>query len=126
MANFKSAALPILLGLLLVSLGGSLRAAPDNRLGMALMAAFVASDGALIRGSGVTSAAKLGTGSYLVQFDRPVSLDDPTGCFFVGNSYFQDVIVTPTRQPPNGVSVATKSAGNFVDASFYLLVYCAR
>jgi hypothetical protein len=93
---------------------------------MALMAAFVASDGTLIRGSGATGASRAGLGSYLVQFDRAVSLDDPTGCFFVANSYFQDVLVTPTRQAPNGVSVATKSGGNFVDASFYLLVFCPR
>jgi hypothetical protein len=101
-------------------------AAADNMLGMAIMAAAVTGDGTLFRGSGAISAMRHGTGSYSVQFDRDVSRDDPTGCFFFVNSFAQDVIATPSRAPPKGVTVVTKFQGNFVDVGFYLLVYCAR
>jgi hypothetical protein len=104
--------------------------APDGTLGMALLSAAVNSNGTLARGSGVTSTASLGGGSYQVIFDRNV-----TQCVYVAtigdpsNSAAGpgQTDVAQRAGNVNGVFLRTSnSAGTFTNLSFYLLVFCNK
>ena len=101
-------------------------AAPDDTLGMAILAARVNSDGTLASGSGATGAFKDSPGSYRVDFDRDVS-----GCYFSANNsgYSASPLYAVTLPFPavaNRVWVLLYNNDGFADGSFYLLVYCAR
>jgi hypothetical protein len=113
------------------------RAAPDNTLGMAIMSATVSSAGTLTRGSGVNSVEKTGTGSYTVAFNR--RLENCTCVVNLGGEDGNtDYIVSwkanancPGFQKP--VNVATIYTSRDLqnqylmsDASFHLLVFCAK
>ena len=124
MTNFRFAALFIALVVMVASITGSLRAAPDNTLGMAILAASVNSDGTLLAGSGAASAAKLGTGQYRVDFDR-----DVLSCFRAAtleSSAGEIRAITDTVTFNRVLVVTANSGGSISDASFNLLVYCAR
>src|SRR5262245_2487505 len=69
--------------LIVTAAASSAPAAPDNTLGMAIFGAYVDQDGTLLRGSGITGSAKLGTGQYDVVFGRDVS-----NCFYNVTSIF--------------------------------------
>ncbi len=93
-----------------------------------LLAAFVASNGALTRGSGATNALSLGTGLYEVGFNR-----DVTQCYYSANSFDASSRVVQQLQPrsgnPNGVFLSLKTtdgANTLVNGSFYLTVFCPR
>ena len=98
-------------------------AAPDDTLGMALLAADVSSTGELVRGSGAISATRSGMGDYVVAFDRIVG-----NCFPVATLGSQASIadgLISTAQNGNGVTVATFSApATPADRSFHLVVFC--
>lgn len=113
-----------------LSLAGPVYAAPDGTLGMALLGAAVNGDGTLTRGSGTTSATKLGgTGNYEVEFDRDLST-----CFFVatvgpagGGSSQGEVNVALRGGNSSAVFVDTnESDGTAADKPFHLMVFCAR
>src|SRR5688572_4789338 len=59
------------------SRSGVAPAAADQKLGMALMSAVVASDGTLVAGAGAVSVTRLNAGVYNVAFERSV-----VGCTF--------------------------------------------
>jgi hypothetical protein len=130
--NLKSAALFTMFGILLASLAGSLRAAPDNALGMALMSATVAADGTLVRGSGATSAKKIGTGEYLVQFDRSIA-DCSCVASVGGNSPFVTYVLAhvatancPSFAAPGKADIATSFDNTALDKDFHLIVFCPK
>jgi len=90
--------------------------------------AVVNTDGTLSRGSGVTSASKISTGSYQVIFDR-----DITQCAFTatrgqpgtGTVGFGFIDVALRAGTTNGVFVKTAdSAATQTDVSFHLRVDC--
>jgi hypothetical protein len=110
--------------------GAPASAAPDNTLGMALMAAeVVGANGSLIRGSGATGASRSSEGLYVVTFDR-----DVTECFY--SATFTNIIglLNPGRTLQantfngNGVRVRLLRAADdtVVDADFQLIVFCPR
>lgn len=105
-------------------------AAPDQTLGIALMAAAVNADGTLARGSGQTGSTKVGTGDYEVDFGR-----DVTGCFYTVStgapsaaSVLPGMIqAEPRGGTPNGVFVKNvDGSGAPADTAFYLTVLCTR
>jgi hypothetical protein len=118
------AGVAIAAGLLsLVPAPRSASAAPDNTLGMAIMAARVKSNGTLDAGSGTTGTIlKTGTGAYVIAFDRNVE-----ACFHTASlTNIPGQVLTLTASD-NSVAVGTQdSSGTFVDAAFSLLVYCPR
>ena len=101
-------------------------AAPDNTRGMALMGAYIGSDGAFRSGSGVIANYKLATGDYQVLFDRnisecivsatPVSLGDRRSA----------TVYVPPGNPASVEVVTWDSAGAVSDTPFYLFVFCSK
>jgi hypothetical protein len=99
-------------------------ATPDNTLGMAILAARLNANGAIIQRSGGTTLNKSFPGIYHVGFNRDVSK-----CF-----YTVTLIVHQgqTRAQPSSLGVTKvavtphDSSGAFKDADFYLLVYCNK
>jgi hypothetical protein len=100
-------------------------AAADQTLGMALMGAYVDSNGALLSGAGATGASRtFDPGQYEVDFNR-----DVFGCFYsAGGREFSAVAINLQRGGnPNGVQlVMVDSTGAPVNAAFYLIVFCAK
>ncbi len=93
------------------------------------LAAVVAADGSVVRGSGVTSTnAKLGgNGLYTVDFDR--NLSDCVWVAQIGNGNGTPTIYgemsTFLAGSPNGIFVQTAgSNGVLADRPFHLLVHC--
>lgn len=126
MTNFKAAALFAVFGILLALPGTTLRAAPDNTLGMALMGAYVRySDGALIRASGVTASQRVDVGRYVLTFDRTV--DD---CFITANVYDAGVGVgyaVVWLQSGNSATILTHNTGGTrADHQFHVIAFCPR
>jgi hypothetical protein len=118
-----------------VMLGGlraQVLAAPDDTLGVAHMSAVVATDGTFVanKSSGVIGSAKTAGGTYTIQFRREV-----TNCTYVAS-----LGDTGTALPPVGSALVALSgtnsstvfvetvnpAGALADASFHLIVFCAR
>ena len=91
-------------------------------------AAVVTSLGQLVRGRGVTSAARTDVGRYQVIFDR-----DVRGCFYNATVGDVSAVGPPGGQvtvgglatSANGVAVrTTNSAGDLANRPFHLLVSC--
>lgn len=99
--------------------------APVSGLGMALLAAFVSSNGNLITGAGATNSFLIGstTSSYEIDFNRDVS-----NCFYQVSSYFSgyNLMVEPRTQVPNSVYVYSSYSGVATTDAFYLTVFCAN
>jgi hypothetical protein len=100
--------------------------AADGTLGMALMGAFVQSDGTLLRGAGATGAAHVSAGTYVVDFVR-----DASGCYYSatsdGNGF--TISAAPQAGNVNGVFLEFTRAdgsGTLIDSEFYLTVFCAK
>jgi hypothetical protein len=106
-------------------------AAADGTLGMALMYAAVASDGTLLRGSGVVSSDGIAAGNYGVRFERSIA-----NCGYVATLVGSPPGVTPL----SGSASATRSAGNSSELivitedtggasasrPFHVMVFCPR
>ena len=123
MQNFRLATYAALVTFFATSTPTSLKAAPDNTLGMAIMFAYVGADGTLQNGSGATGASRGSLGGYRVTFDRDVS-----NCGYsatVYNSIGRTAVVMPSDNNAT-VIVATSTSQNLSDNNFYLLVYCTR
>jgi hypothetical protein len=103
-------------------------AAPDNTLGMALMAATVAGNATLIRGAGVVAVGR-GSGAkgdFVVTFDR--SLANCT-CTATLMSAFESTIaaICPRGdQLLNQVEVVTWFQAQAFDLAFHLIVFCPK
>jgi hypothetical protein len=99
------------------------RAAADNTLGMALMAARVDADGTLLAGSGVTGVIYLGGGQYEIDFDRDVSK-----CFYSVTAYFPRLLeAEPRTINVKGVFVLIENnSQTAVDTRFDLTVFCNK
>jgi len=99
--------------------------APDGTLGMALMGAFVDSDGTLIRGAGATSVTFISTGQFVVEFNRDVST-----CFYSAVAFDTAAVfvVHPNGTILNSLAVQLVYGDTHepVPTSFYLTVFCAR
>lgn len=132
MTNLKSAIAFTLLGILLATLTGSPRAAPDNTRGMALMAATVDTDGTLVRGAGALSSHTTGNpGDYVVQFNR-----DVTDCTYVASvggpvspvAYTSNVSANApgTASGSDTVRVVTSNNGALANYPFHLIVFCVK
>lgn len=87
--------------------------------------AVVASNGSLVRGSGVTAASQpFGTGTYQVEFNRDVS-----GCAYAVTPTGQAVMdfAQPRGGNPNAVYVQFETATSTpakINSSFNLAVFC--
>lgn len=136
MTRFGIAAFFTLFGILLGSLGGSLRAAPDKTLGMAMMFASVDFDGTLLGGAGAVSADQFTTGGYTVTFGRSV-----VGCTYHATQGFGAGSITPpavsglsaialqvapAANDPGSVVVTARLTNSQALAlvSFQVLVFC--
>ena len=111
----------------LVAAPASIRAAPDQTLGMALMSATVEANGTLISGTGVKNVTRTGTGGYLVQFDRSVAGCAPVASPLI-NFYDNFVIVNhiPTPTPDTFQVLTGEVLGSGEDTRFSLIVFCAK
>ncbi len=128
MTGFRSAVLFVTLGVLLASLAGSLRAAPDKTLGMAMMSARVSSTGNLNGGAGAASVTKVGpNGQYTVTFSRAIY----PGCSATAS------ISGPGPTGDRGLIVVQRATGHYLvktynhlgtleDRPFAMLVLCER
>lgn len=134
MTDFKSAAVFTVLGVLLASLPGPLRAAPDNTQGMALMSATVnntTTPPTLVRGSGAVSVSRPTTGIAHVVFDRDLSNCSCTtsvGSHQIG-AYTPGTYFSTTNCPfaANSARIATKNESyTLVNVSFHLIVFCPK
>jgi hypothetical protein len=96
--------------------------AADNTLGMALLGAFVNSDGTLARGSGVTNSSRFAPGGYQVFFDRDIS-----NCTYsaVGVSFAIVRIVTISANQLQ-FNTNNPTTGTLTDTSFSATIYCAK
>lgn len=116
---------------LLVVCQGSARAGagPAPRAAASDRWAVLNADGSLVRGKGVASQARLGTGAYEVIFDREVR-----SCVYVATI---GIAVTGIIPPPGEISVASRgnnrsgvyirtwdTAGASADRPFHLFVGC--
>ena len=106
--------------------------AADQTLGMAYMFAAVRSNGALVRGSGVTGAAGFQSSAYEVTFERSV-LNCSHSATVAGTDDFliplAGFALTAGRTVnPNTVFVqTTNAAGNAPEnRSFHLVVFCPK
>ena len=128
MTGFRSAVLFTTLGILVASLAGSLRAAPDQTLGMAMMSARVAANGNLNGGAGAASATKVGpNGQYSVTFHRPIypgcsatasiSGSGPTG---------ERGFIVAQRSTSQYLVKTYNHQGTLEDRPFAMLVLCER
>jgi hypothetical protein len=99
-----------------------------NGLSATALWAVVNFDGALVRGSGVTSSTKTSTGTYSVVFNRNV-----TGCAYVGSLGTASLGSPPPGSfgatnlflSPNGIFVKTRNpAGADTDSAFDVAVFC--
>jgi hypothetical protein len=104
-------------------------AAPDQTLGMALMAATVNQSGTLLRSTGAVSAERVSKGAYRVIFNREVI----SRCTYVANAETGPmpgggfVKVDETISNTSSVLVYTYNAANAVeDRSFELIVVCSQ
>jgi len=104
----------------------SIRAAPDQTLGMALMSAVVEANGTLISGTGVKNVTHTGFGAYLVQFDRSVAGCTPVASPQVNFSVFVVVNHFPTPTPDTFQVLTGEGLGNGEDTRFSLIVFCAK
>lgn len=127
MTSFRTAAVFTALGFAIASLAGSLQAAPDKTLGVAVMAASVNQLGTLIRSAGAVSAENIDTGAVRVTFDRKVL----GKCTYVANAEGGAaeggafVRVDETISNPKSVLVYTRNAQNIEEnRSFELIVFC--
>lgn len=110
----------------LVLLPNLAAAAPDNTLGMAIMAAEVGSDGTLLRSSGATSASNPTGGIYIVQFDRNVTNCYPSATLGTGSGVTTGQIGA-FQGGGTSITVATaNSAGNSTNLGFRLTVFCSN
>ncbi len=110
--------------------GSIILAAADGTLGMALMSAVVNSAGTLVRGSGVESAARTGTGTYRVRFTRSIANCTATanaGNSVVGGSntliyaviyHWEETAFLVRMTSPLDISAS--------DAPFHLIVFCPK
>ena len=116
----------------LVAVPASIRAAPDQTLGMAIMSAIVTAGGDLVGGAGaVSSVSTATTGFYTVKFNRNLQ-----GCtcaaMHVGENALDAAInVTafcPTLGESDTVAVRTWSIANDAaeDKPFHLIVFCRK
>ena len=112
----------------LVTLGASLprhaAAAPDNTRGMAMMSAFVTSDGGLLVGAGAISATRIGNGHFEVVFDRDVAR-----CFYfpaLGAGPVSGSASATVGSEANRVAVVTQMNGQIADNHFGIVVFCNR
>jgi len=111
----------------LVAAPVSIRAAPDQTLGMALLSAVVEANGTLISGTGVKNVTRTGVGGYLVQFDRSVAGCAPVASPLI-NFYDNFVIVNhiPTPTPDTFQVLTGEVLGSGEDTRFSLIVFCAK
>jgi hypothetical protein len=129
MNRFSRVVLVSAFAVLLVAIGGSLRAAPDKTPGMALMSAFVSPAGTLLGGTGAKSAERFNEGAYSVFFQRSVE-----GCNFVAGVGRADGFINPS-----GIATAWWSSGDDAvvvftndftgalnDSAFQVIVLCGR
>lgn len=129
MRNWKIAAL---FGVALLASSVPLRAAPDNKLGMALMSASVNDTGTILWSSGVTNlgTAKVGTGEYFLTFERKL-LNCSCAATIGGPAAVppQNTGITascPRSDGPDAVSVYTSVGNIATDLPFHLIVFCPK
>ena len=97
--------------------------AADNTLGMAIMSAVVQSNGTAFSKAGVGSVAKPDTGSYFLDFVRPVT--DCTPMVSATPSAYASWFIT--LDPPNRIEVNTyDAAGALTDKYFSIIVFCPQ
>ncbi len=119
---------------LLGTLSGPLRAAPDNTLGMALMSATVSGSfpPTIVRGSGALSVNRPGSGYVDVVFDRDLSnctCTASTGGYLTGPGIAGAAFASANcpNAAANSVRVVNRNAdGTLVDVSFHLIVFCPK
>lgn len=135
MASLRSATVFALLGfLLLAAHADPLRAAPDQTLGMTLMTASVNSSGNVVFASGgVAGELKVGTGNYLIHFNRPLATCTCTASLghraAVHEGGFPPSWIScnvPDVYYPSSVRVFTALSGSSADASFHVIVFCPK
>jgi len=108
----------------------ALEAAPDQTLGMALMAAKVNASGNLLRGVGAVSAEKISTGTYRVIFSRDIY----PNCMYVATvtavgptGTFGFVDIDETIGNVKSILVYTRAPNNTVDdRGFDVFVLCGK
>lgn len=88
---------------------------------IAPMAAFIETNGNVIRGSRVTATTQEGTGTYTVTFDRDIS----TCSYSASSNYYGDIINVTSGFDNNSVFVkAVTDAGAAVNIRFFVEVTC--
>lgn len=103
----------------------------DQTLGMALMSATVESDGTLVRGAGVASSFRSGTGNYDVRFSRSVADCTCTASLGASGSAVaysaQNFISANCPFGASGnVRVWIKLNGVDANYPFHLIVFCPK
>ena len=115
----------------LVAAPASIRAAPDQTLGMALMSATVSDSGVLVAGSGVASIVRPSTGTYVIAFKRDLDACTCTASFgghtvgiFTAAQNF--ISANCPSGAGNNVRVLMSNNGAFVNWPFQLIVFCPK
>jgi hypothetical protein len=107
-------------------------AAADNTQGMAIMSAIVLDNGTLHHPVGVTSATRFAAGSYELVFERPITNCAATassGALYGVNAFYSRLVNTAyTTGEPTKITVYTRHTPdlNFADATFHIIVFCAK
>lgn len=111
---------------------GSLRATPDDTLGVALMSASVDGENPpnLIRGSGAVSVTRIAEGIFNIVFSRSVancSCTASAGDFVVGNQ--RSAFTATANCPYNASSVRVVTSyhdGSTSSSPFHVIVFCPK
>ena len=106
--------------------------AADKTLGMAIMSAGVAANGALVTGAGVVKVEPVGTGFYKLEFDRGlqgctcvVTPGDPGGSFLTAN-LTSSATCGSVNFPNEAYAVFYNLQGNAANSAFTMIVFCPR
>ena len=123
MTKFKSAALLGVSVVLLASSAGSLRAAPDNTLGAAMLGAHVGGDGTIYESAGLQSVT-VGSGTYAITFNRNIGACTWSAMPFAN----EDVVIRTTSYGGATINLRMSrvSDGGAVNTSLFLTVFCPR
>jgi hypothetical protein len=101
--------------------------AADQTLGMAILSGVVSSNGTLMYGDGATSAERTSVGTYQVTFNRTVARCTPVASGNNNAILRVGLQSTPGFPGDNKQAVlAEDAAGNPKDATFALIIFCAR
>lgn len=122
----RSLAIAVIFSSVLGALHDS-RAAPDNTLGMAIMGAYMSSDGTVRSSSGVLNVEKASAGQYYITFDRDVSRCILSGVAGAASATYLSAYVMDSVDVRLVRAIGfSSSTGSPADVAVHVMVFCPK